>query len=104
MIVTTTEEIPERNVKEILGVVRGNTVRARNVGRDITQALRNLAGGELKAYSELLTEARDEAMERMVEEAEELEADAVLNMRFTTSQIARGGAEIMAYGIAVKLE
>ena len=87
-----------------LGVARGNTVKARNVGRDITQSIRNLAGGELKAYSELLTEARDEALERMVEDARELNADAVVNVRIESSEISNGGSEVIAYGTAVELE
>jgi len=103
MIITNTEEVPNRKVSQILGMVRGNTVRARNVGRDITQAFRNIAGGELKAYTELLAEAREEALNRMIAEAEKLNADAVINVRFTTSAITAGGAEIMAYGTAVKL-
>ena len=103
MIVTTTETVPGAEITEVVGVVRGNTVRARNVGRDFTQGLRNIAGGELKAYSSLLTDARNEAYERMQEEAQELGADAVVNVRFVTSEIANGSAEILAYGTAVTL-
>ncbi len=104
MITTTTETVPGRETAAVLGVVRGNTVRARNVGRDITQGIRNLAGGELKAYSTLLTDARDEALARMEEQAEELGADAVVNVRFVTSEIAGSSAEILAYGTAVELD
>lgn len=104
MLSSTTETIPGRDIVEILGIARGNTVRARNVGRDITQGLRNLAGGELKAYTDLMTEARDEAFTRMMMEAEGMDADAVVNVRFTTSNIAQNGAEILAYGTAVKLD
>ncbi len=104
MRTTNTETFPDAEVDEVLGVVRGNTVRARNVGRDITQSLRQLVGGELKAYSSLLTRTRDEAMERMEAEAEELGADAVVNVRFTTSQVTRNSAEILAYGTAVTLK
>ncbi len=104
MIVTNTPGIAGKEIEETLGVVRGNTVRARNVGRDITQFFRNIVGGELKAYSELMTESRNEATERMVEEAEEMGADAVVNLRFMTSKISSGGAEIIAYGTAVKLK
>lgn len=104
MRISNTETIPGHEVTEVLDVVRGNTVRARNVGRDITQAIRNLFGGELKAYSNLLTRARDQALERMEVEAEKLGADAVVNVRFMTSQIAGQSAEILAYGTAVKLE
>lgn len=102
MELSSTDGIVGREVVETLGIVRGNTVRARNVGRDITQSLRNIAGGELKGYSELLTDARDEAQARMVEEAEELGADAVVNVRFEASSIASSGAEILAYGTAVR--
>ena len=104
MEVVTTDSVPNRTISESLGVARGNTVKARNVGRDITQSIRNLAGGELKAYSELLTEARDEALERMVEDARELNADAVVNVRLESSEISNGGSEVIAYGTAVKLE
>ncbi len=100
---TTTETLPRRDVEEVLGVARGNTVRARNVGRDITQSLRNLIGGELKAYSELYSDTRDQAVERMLEDAESMGADAVVNVRFETSQIAGSSAELLAYGTAVKI-
>jgi uncharacterized protein YbjQ (UPF0145 family) len=104
MEVVTTDTVPNHTISESLGVARGNTVKARNVGRDITQSIRNLAGGELKAYSELLTEARDEALERMVEDARELNADAVVNVRIESSEISNGGSEVIAYGTAVELE
>lgn len=104
MLVSTAETVPDGEVVEVLGIARGNTVEARNVGRDITQSLRNLVGGELKAYSELMTKARDEALDRMVAEAEELGADAVINVRYETSEIAGSSAEILAYGTAVRLE
>lgn len=104
METVTTETIPGREVTEALGIARGNTVEARNVGRDITQSLRNLAGGELKAYSELLTKAREEALSRMEAEAAEMGADAVLNVRMETSEITKGGSEVIAYGTAVRLD
>ncbi|OYR39655.1 hypothetical protein DJ82_09150 [Halorubrum sp. Ib24] len=103
MELSNTESIAGKEVIETLGLVRGNTVRARNVGRDITQGLRNLAGGELKGYTELMTDARDQAQDRMIEEAEALGADGVINVRYTTSSIADSGAEILAYGTAVRL-
>ena len=103
MRVLTTETVPGHEIVESVGIARGNTVEARNVGRDITQSLRNITGGELKAYSELLTKARDEALERMVEDAEGLGADAVVNVRFETSEVTNGGAEVIAYGTAVRL-
>ena len=103
MYVVTTETIPGEDIVEPLGVARGNTVEARNVGRDITQSIRNLTGGELKAYSELLTKARDEAINRMVEDADSLGADGVVNVRIETSKITSGGSEVIAYGTAVRL-
>ena len=103
MEIVNTETVPGQEIEESLGIARGNTVKARNVGRDITQSIRNITGGELKAYSELLTDARDEALERMVEDAERLGADAVVNVRMESSEIANGGSEVIAYGTAVRL-
>lgn len=103
MDVVTTDTVPGEDIDEALGVVRGNTVKARNVGRDITQSIRNITGGELKAYSELLTSARDEALERMVEDAESMGADAIVNVRLESSEIANGGSEVIAYGTGVTL-
>lgn len=103
MEVVTTETIPDEEIEATLGIARGNTVKARNVGRDITQSIRNITGGELKAYSELLTDARDEALKRMVEDAESMNADAIVNVRMETSTIANGGSEVIAYGTAVEL-
>lgn len=100
----TTGTIPGREIVETLGIARGNTVRARNVGRDITQGIRNLAGGELKAYSTLLSDARDEALARMQDNAEEMGADAVVGVRMETSQITNGGSEVIAYGTAVTFD
>ncbi|WP_224269164.1 YbjQ family protein [Haloprofundus salinisoli] len=104
MELSNTDEIAGRESTESLGVVRGNTVRARNIGRDITQGLRNVVGGELKGYTDLMSDAREEALSRMEAEAEELGADAVVNVRFVTSNIAQNGAELLAYGTAVKLD
>ncbi len=104
MIVTSTENIPGREISEILGIVKGNTVRAKWFGKDILAGLRNIVGGELKEYTEMLTESREQAMERMTADAKALEADAVLNVRFITSQISQGAAELLAYGTAVKLK
>ena len=103
MELTTTETVPGREITESLGPVTGNTVRAKNAFRDFTQGIRNITGGELKAYTDLLSEARSEALERMAGEAEERGADAVVNVRYETSQIAEGGSEILAYGTAVRL-
>lgn len=103
MILVTTETIPGRTIDRAVGLVRGNTVRAKHVGRDIVAALRNLVGGEISEYSELMTEARNEAMNRMVEQAEQQGADAVVGIRFVTAQVGTGSAELVAYGTAVKL-
>ncbi|MFA9417813.1 YbjQ family protein [Natrinema sp. HArc-T2] len=104
MELVTTETVPGHEIRESLGIARGNTVKARNVGRDITQSIRNITGGELKAYSELLTDARDEAISRMVADADSMGADAVVNVRLESSEIANGGSEVIAYGTAVRLE
>ena len=104
MIVTTTESIPGNEIVEILGLSRGSTVRARNVGRDIFAALKNLIGGEINEYTKLQADSREQALERMIKDAESLGADAVVNVRITTSMIMQGVAEILAYGTAVKLK
>jgi uncharacterized protein YbjQ (UPF0145 family) len=103
MIVSTTETIPGKEIVEILGVARGSTVRARNVGRDIFAGFKNLVGGEISEYTRLQAESREEAMSRMIKDAEKMGADAILNMRLTTSMIMQGASEILAYGTAVKL-
>lgn len=103
MIVTTANEVPGQQVSEVLGIVKGNTIRAKHLGKDLVAGLRNLVGGELKEYTEMITEAREEAMQRMVRDAESMGADAIIGMRMTTSQVAQGAAEILAYGTAVKL-
>jgi uncharacterized protein YbjQ (UPF0145 family) len=104
MIVVNTETIPGRKVAEVLGLVRGNTIRAKHIGKDIMAGLRNIVGGELQEYTEMISEAREEALNRMLLEAEKLKADAVINVRFTTSAVAGGAAEILAYGTAVRLD
>lgn len=104
MQLSTTDTIQGETIEETLGLVKGNTVRARNIGRDITQSIRNITGGELKSYSGLMTQSRDEAVDRLVEAAEELGADAIVSVRFETSEITQGAAEILAYGTAVRLE
>jgi uncharacterized protein YbjQ (UPF0145 family) len=103
MIVVNTEEVPGRNIVEVLGLVQGNTIRAKHAGRDIMASFKNLVGGELKGYTELLTESRRQATQRMMQQAQQLGADAVVNVRFTTSAITGGAAELYAYGTAVKL-
>ena len=104
MIITTTETIPNKEISDILGICRGSTVRARNVGRDIFAGLKNLIGGEIDEYTKLQAQAREQALERMIEDAENLGADAVLNVRFTTSMVMQGASEILAYGTAVKIK
>ncbi|MFN4260553.1 MAG: YbjQ family protein [Gemmataceae bacterium] len=104
MIVVNTESIPGFRVVQMLGIVQGNTVRAKHVGRDIAASFKNLVGGELRGYTELLTESRREAVERMLAQAKQLGANAVLNVRFTTSAVTAGAAEMYAYGTAAVVE
>jgi len=104
VIISNTENIPGRTIVEFYGVVTGNTVRAKHVGRDIMASLKNIVGGELKGYTELLNDSRTEATERMVEQAQSMGANAVVNIRFATSSIAQGAAELFAYGTAVRVE
>ena len=104
MQITNLENVPGKAINEHLGLVQGSSVRAKHVGRDIMASVKNLFGGELKGYTELLSESREEAMERMVQQAEALGANAVLNVRFSTSSVTQGAAEIYVYGTAVILE
>ena len=104
MIVTTSESIPGKETVEALGIARGSTVRARNIGRDIFAALKNVVGGEIEEYTKLQADAREQALQRMIEDAVSLDADAVINLRFSTSLIMQGASEILAYGTAVKLK
>ena len=104
MIVTTTPDVPERKIVEILGLARGNSVRAKHVGRDIVAGLRNIVGGEITEYAELQAETREMATRRMVEQAEAQGADAVVNVRYESSMITTGASEILAYGTSVKLD
>lgn len=104
MILSNTETVPGKTIVEFYGVVSGNTVRAKHVGRDIMAGLKNLVGGELRGYTELLQESREEATQRMVAQAESMGANAVVNLRFATSSVAQGAAELFAYGTAVKVE
>lgn len=103
MIVVTTPDIPGMRVVATLGLVRGNTIRARHIGRDIMAGLRNIAGGEIREYTKMMAEAREQSIDRMVEEAESLGADAVVMVRFQTAEMMRGAAEMLCYGTAVKL-
>ncbi len=103
MIYSTTATIAGKEIIETLGVSRGSTVRARNVGRDFLAGLKNIVGGEISGYTKLLADSREQAIQRMLDDAEQMGADAVVNVRFSTSQVMQGAAEIMAYGTAVKL-
>ena len=104
MIVTNTETVPGKTIVEFYGLVTGNTVRAKHVGRDIMAGFKNIVGGELTGYTELLQESREEATSRMVEQARSMGANAIVNVRFATSSVAQGAAELFAYGTAVKVE
>ncbi len=103
MILSNTESIPGREIVEFYGVVTGNTVRAKHVGRDIMAGLKNIVGGELAGYTELLADSREEATQRMVKQAESMGANAVVNVRYATSSISQGAAELFAYGTAVRV-
>ncbi len=104
MIFVTTDKIIGKEIESSLGAVRGSTVRARNIGRDVFAGLKNLVGGEISEYTKLLADAREQAIRRMLDDAQRLGADAVVNVRFTTSQVMQGAAEMLAYGTAVKLK
>ena len=103
MIIVTTPTVAGREINEVLGIARGSTVRARHVGRDIFAGLKNIVGGEIDEYTKLLADSREQAMQRMINDAENLGANAILNVRLTTSAVTQGAAEILAYGTAVKL-
>lgn len=103
VVISNTENIPGREIVEFYGVVTGNTVRAKHLGRDIMAGLKNIVGGELKGYTELLQDSRNEATERMIEQATSMGANAVVNVRFATSSISQGAAELFAYGTAVRV-
>ncbi|MBN2424106.1 MAG: YbjQ family protein [Calditrichaceae bacterium] len=104
MMLSTTEHMPHMKIKKILGIVEGNTIRARSIGRDILATLKNLIGGEIEEYTKLLAESREQALDRMKQQAEELGANAILGVKFSTSYIMANAAEILAYGTAVILE
>ncbi|WP_202710707.1 YbjQ family protein [Sporosalibacterium faouarense] len=104
MILTNTSTIAEKEIKETLGIVKGSTIRAKHIGKDIMAGFRQLVGGELKEYSEMIEEARKIATAKMVEDANSLGADAIVNIRFSTSAVMQGAAEILVYGTAVKLK
>ena len=104
MFITNTEEVPGKRIVSCYGIVSGSTVRAKHAGRDIMAGFKNIIGGELKGYTELLSEARDEAMARMQDQAKQVGANAVVNVRFSTSSVAAGASEIYIYGTAVTVE
>ncbi|MFW5848748.1 MAG: YbjQ family protein [Spirochaetota bacterium] len=104
MILATTESIPGKRVTAVLGLVRGNTIRARHLGKDIAAAFRNITGGEITDYTKMLAESREQSLDRMIEDAESLGADGIIAIRFTTSSVMQGAAEILVYGTAVLLE
>ncbi len=103
MIIVNTEFVPGKTIREVKGLVQGNTVRAKHFGRDLAASFKNIVGGELKGYTELLVESRREALSRMIAQAQQLGANAVVNVRFATSSITAGAAELYAYGTAVVL-
>ena len=103
IIITTGNNIPGKKIVKILGVVKGSTVRARNIGRDIGAGLKSIIGGEIKTYTEMTMDARDEAYNRMINEALDMNADAIIGVRFTTSMVMAGASEMLAYGTAVKI-
>ncbi len=103
MVITNVESIPGQSISEHYGLVQGSTIRAKHVGKDIMAGFKNIVGGELKGYTELLVEARQEAVHRMMKQAEELGANAIINVRMATSSVAQGAAEILAYGTAVRV-
>ena len=104
MILSNTENVPGKTIQEFYGMATGSTVRAKHFGKDILASWKNIVGGELKGYTELLNEARQEALDRMVQQAESMGANAVVNVRFSTSSVAQGAAELFAYGTAVRVE
>ena len=104
MIIVNTETIQGKEILEVLGLVRGSTIRAKHLGKDIAAGLKQIIGGELKGYSQMLSEAREQALQRMTSEAEKMKANAIVNVRFTSSNIMGGASEILAYGTAVRIK
>ncbi|HRW20796.1 MAG TPA: YbjQ family protein [Bacteroidales bacterium] len=104
IIITTADFIPGKEITESLGIARGSTVRARNIGRDFFAGLKNIVGGEIQEYTKLQAHAREQALQRMTDDAQKLGADAIINVRFNTAMIMQGTAEILAYGTAVKIK
>ena len=104
MLLSTTEIIPGFEIVECIGIARGNTIRAKHIGKDIVAGFRNMVGGELNEYTKMIAEAREQACDRMIADAREMGADAVVGMRFTTSMVTQGAAEVLAFGTAVRLK
>ena len=104
MIISTTEQIPKKEISEILGIARGSTVRAKNIGKDIFAGFKNIVGGEIQEYTQLQADSREEAIKRMVNDAERLGADVIINVRLATSMVMQGAAPVLAYGTAVKFD
>ena len=104
MILSNTETVANHSITETLGIARGSTVRSRHIGRDIFASLKNIVGGEIEEYTKLQADAREQALQRMINDAKKLDADAIVNVRFTTSVVAQGASEMLAYGTAVKLK
>ena len=104
MIITNIESVPGKTIVEHFGLVSGSTIRAKHVGRDLMAGLKNLVGGELKGYTQLLNESRQQAIDRMIEQARQLGANAIVNVRFSTSSVAQGAAELYVYGTAVRIK
>lgn len=104
MILATSDSVPGKRIVEVKGLVQGNTIRARNIGRDIVAGLRNIVGGEVTEYTRLMSESREQAIMRMVEQAESMGANAVVGMRFVTSMVMQGASELLSYGTAVVVE
>jgi len=103
-LIVTCDEIPGKKIVQVFGLVKGNTVRARHIGRDIMAKFRNIIGGEVTEYTKMIAEAREQSLDRMIAEAQKLGANAIVAMRFTTSEVMQGAAELLAYGTAVKVE
>ncbi len=104
MIVSTTENVPDKEIKEVLGIAKGSAVRARNIGRDLFAGLKSIVGGEIDEYTKLLSQSRDQAIARMTADAQKMGADAVVNVRLTTSMVMQTTSEVLAYGTAVRLK
>ncbi|WP_438423612.1 YbjQ family protein [Aquimarina macrocephali] len=104
MIVCTTENIPNKEIIEVIGIVKGSSVRARNLGRDAVALIKNVVGGEIDEYTKLLNQSREQAIERLITQATNLNADAVINIRFSTAMVVQATSEILAYGTAVKFK